>query len=56
MGEVDLKPFKVACKRRYPKEEANLKAAMFCSEWQEHLKNPNWYPFRVIVVDGKPQV
>ncbi|KAJ6799933.1 factor of DNA methylation 5-like [Iris pallida] len=48
MGELDEKVFYAACKKRYAKEEADIKALELCSEWQEHLKNPVWHPFKVV--------
>ncbi|KAG2595986.1 hypothetical protein PVAP13_5KG122900 [Panicum virgatum] len=53
MGELDLKAFGDACRKRSSKEDAEVKSAMLCSEWQEEIRNPNWHPFRVKVVDGK---
>ncbi|KAJ0987475.1 hypothetical protein J5N97_005831 [Dioscorea zingiberensis] len=53
MGELDEKPFREACKQKFAKDEADIKAAMLCSEWQENLKNPDWHPFKVIINDGK---
>ncbi|KAJ0987477.1 hypothetical protein J5N97_005833 [Dioscorea zingiberensis] len=53
-GELDEKPFREACKRKFPKDDAESKAAMLCSEWQEKLSNPYWrQPFKVIINDGK---
>ncbi|XP_057775900.1 factor of DNA methylation 4-like isoform X2 [Salvia miltiorrhiza] len=48
MGELDVKVFKNACRQRYPPEEAEMKAAELCSLWVEKLKDPEWYPFRVV--------
>ena len=56
MGELDLKAFGDACRKRSSKEDAEVKSAMLCSEWQEEIRNPNWHPFRVKVVDGKEMV
>ena len=56
MGELDEKAFQIACKRKFAKGDADVKAALFCSEWQEHLKNPNWHPFRVITDGDKSEV
>ncbi|KAJ0987476.1 hypothetical protein J5N97_005832 [Dioscorea zingiberensis] len=53
IGELDEKPFRKACKRKFPKYDAEVKAAMLCSDWQEKLKNPAWHPFKVIIHDGK---
>ena len=56
MGEIDHKAFQDTCKKRFHIEEANLQATKLCSLWQEHLKNPEWHPFKVVEVNGNPQV
>jgi len=53
MGEIDLKAFGAACRKGSSKEDAEVKCAVLCSKWQEEIRNPNWHPFRVEVVDGK---
>ncbi|XP_028552386.1 factor of DNA methylation 5 isoform X2 [Dendrobium catenatum] len=53
MGELDEKIFHAACIKRYRKDEADVKAAEFCSKWQDELKIPEWHPFRISSVDGK---
>ncbi|XP_042485078.1 factor of DNA methylation 4-like [Macadamia integrifolia] len=55
MGDLDNKPFLDACRQKYPAEEAEEKAADMCSLWDEHLRYPGWYPFKIIMVDGKEQ-
>ncbi|XP_057967464.1 factor of DNA methylation 1 isoform X2 [Malania oleifera] len=55
MGEIDEKPFAKTCKQRFPAEEALVQASTLCSLWQENLRDPEWYPFRVIDLDGNPQ-
>lgn len=56
MGDLDQKPFLNTCKQRFPLDEAQLQASTLCSLWQEHLKNPDWHPFKIIHVNGHPQV
>ena len=56
MGELDLKAFRIACRKRLSKEDAEVTAALLCSKWGEEIRNPNWYPFKVKVVDGKGMV
>ena len=56
MGEMDEKPFHVACKQRFSAEDADIKAAEYCSKWQAELNKPEWHPFKVIAVDGKHKV
>ncbi|RZC89522.1 hypothetical protein C5167_027062 [Papaver somniferum] len=45
MGEIDVKPFLEACKKKYSADEADIKASVICSNWQEALKDPSWFPF-----------
>ncbi|CAL1374251.1 unnamed protein product [Linum trigynum] len=52
MGELDEKAFYNACKKKYPPGDAEVTAATLCSSWQENLKDSEWYPFKVIIVDG----
>jgi hypothetical protein len=56
MGELDSKPFLEAMKRKYNNEEAEDRASEICSLWEEYLKDPDWHPFKVVMVDGKHQV
>uniref|UniRef100_A0A2N9GVG9 Factor of DNA methylation 1-5/IDN2 domain-containing protein n=1 Tax=Fagus sylvatica TaxID=28930 RepID=A0A2N9GVG9_FAGSY len=55
MGELDSKPFHDAMKRKYNEEDAEDRASELCSLWEEYLKDPDWHPFKVIMVDGKHQ-
>ncbi|KAJ4968313.1 hypothetical protein NE237_015014 [Protea cynaroides] len=55
MGDLDNKPFIDACKKKFSAEEAEEKAVSLCSEWDDHLRNPAWHPFKIIMVDEKPQ-
>ncbi|KAL6847817.1 hypothetical protein ACP4OV_021945 [Aristida adscensionis] len=52
MGELDLKAFGNAC-RKLSKKDADVTAATLCSKWQEEIKDANWHPFRVVMIDGK---
>ena len=56
MGELDLKAFGIACRKRLSKADAAVTSALLCSKWEEEIRNPNWYPFKVKVVDGKGMV
>uniref|UniRef100_A0ACD5VJA6 Uncharacterized protein n=1 Tax=Avena sativa TaxID=4498 RepID=A0ACD5VJA6_AVESA len=53
MGELDLKSFVIACKRKLSKEDAEVTATVLCSKWQAEIKNLEWHPFRVVMVDGR---
>lgn len=51
MGELDESPFRAACKKKYAGPEAEEKAVELCSLWEDHLRDPNWHPFRVVAVE-----
>ncbi|KAI3446101.1 hypothetical protein Pfo_002766 [Paulownia fortunei] len=54
MGELDSKAFIVAAKRKYLKEEVDVKAVELCTKWDSHIRNSNWHPFKIVPVeDGK---
>ncbi|KAL2456746.1 Factor of DNA methylation 1 [Forsythia ovata] len=53
MGEIDEKAFQNIVKHKFPPEEAEIKTIELCSLWQEKLKNPDFYPFKIIHNDGK---
>ncbi|KAK1298620.1 hypothetical protein QJS10_CPB14g01577 [Acorus calamus] len=55
MGELDEKPFQMACKRKYATVEAYVMAAELCSVWQEEIQKPHWHPFKIVAVDGQTQ-
>lgn len=57
MGDLDEKPFQTATKKKYSEEEADVKAVELCFLWQELLRDPSWYPFRIITdKEGKTKV
>lgn len=56
MGELDNKPFQVAAKRKYGKQQAGMKAAKLCSLWQDHIQEPSWHPFKIITHEGNQMV
>ncbi|KAB1225957.1 hypothetical protein CJ030_MR1G006675 [Morella rubra] len=49
MGELDTKPFFAATKRKFSKEEEDVKAVEQCSQWEDYLRDPSWHPFKIIV-------
>ncbi|KAG0498566.1 hypothetical protein HPP92_003257 [Vanilla planifolia] len=55
MGELDEKVFHSVCVKKYRKGDADIKAAEFCSKWQDELRKPDWHPFRMVTVNGKLQ-
>ncbi|XP_022755771.1 factor of DNA methylation 4 isoform X2 [Durio zibethinus] len=48
MGELDIKPFQTAAKRKYSAVEADVKSAELCSLWQDYLRDPSWHPFKIL--------
>lgn len=50
MGEIDPKTFEAECKLKFP-DDYEFKALELCSLWQEKLKDPDWYPFKVVRID-----
>lgn len=56
MGELDTSPFLEAMKKKYNEEDAEERASELCSLWEEYLKDPDWHPLKVIMVDGREKV
>jgi hypothetical protein len=56
MGELDPKAFSKACLKKCSEEDAEVTAAFLCSKWEVDIKNPDWHPFKVVMVDGKEMV
>lgn len=57
MGELNNKPFYEVMKKKYRDEaEAEERASELGSLWEEYLKDPEWHPTRVIMINGKEQV
>ncbi|RHN75995.1 putative XS domain-containing protein [Medicago truncatula] len=61
MGEVDIKPFLEAAKRKISdemnekaatkrklSEAGKMKAIEWCSKWDDCVKDPSWHPFKVV--------
>ncbi|PIN12173.1 Centromere-associated protein NUF2 [Handroanthus impetiginosus] len=55
MGELDSKPFHEAMKRKYREAEADERATELCSLWEEYLRDPEWHPIKVVIINGKHQ-
>ncbi|KAH6771920.1 hypothetical protein C2S51_010324 [Perilla frutescens var. frutescens] len=56
IGEIDSKVFITEMEKRFSPMYAVMQGVKLCSVWQEKLKNPQWYPFRIMEDDeGKPK-
>ncbi|KAL5705925.1 hypothetical protein ACHQM5_024154 [Ranunculus cassubicifolius] len=54
MGELDTKPFKDACNRKFQISHlAEQNALEICSFWQSKLADPSWHPFQVVENEGE---
>ncbi|CAL0301448.1 unnamed protein product [Lupinus luteus] len=53
MGELDRTPFAEALKKKYNEEEAVKRASELSSLWEGYLKDPDWHPFKTILVEGQ---
>ncbi|KAK0603228.1 hypothetical protein LWI29_002688 [Acer saccharum] len=51
MGSLDHKPFCNDMKRKFPEDEAEVKALELCSLWEDYLTDPKWHPFQIIKDD-----
>ena len=55
MGEVDEKPFKGVCLKKFP-NDWEVNAAELISLWQANVSNLIWHPFKTEFLDGKLRV
>ncbi|WJX64011.1 hypothetical protein P8452_48838 [Trifolium repens] len=55
MGELDIRPFLEAMKKKYNADDAEDRASELCSLWEEYLKDPDWHPFKIATVQGRHQ-
>ena len=55
VGELDFNAFSITCRKRLSEEDIDATCALLflCSKWEEEIRNPNWHPFQVEMVDGK---
>lgn len=56
IGELDSKVFLNMCKRKFPAEDAEAESIFLSSKWQREINNPEWNPFKVVIVDGHEAV
>ncbi|XP_042476645.1 NAC domain-containing protein 30-like isoform X2 [Macadamia integrifolia] len=55
LGELNEKPFRDVCSKKFSAGEWDVKSSELCSTWQEHIKNSDWHPFKTINIFGKIQ-
>lgn len=56
MGDLDNKPIVSAAMKKYPAGEAGEKAMEYSSLLEDKIRDPNWYPFKVITVGADSKV
>jgi hypothetical protein len=59
MGKLDINPFQKAAERKFSgvvnmkkrklSSEAKLKATEWIAHWEEHLEDPSWHPFKIVI-------
>ncbi|CAL5200158.1 unnamed protein product [Lathyrus oleraceus] len=68
MGDLDVKPFVEASKRKFPAEgngkaaqrklaeERKMKALEWCSQWDEYVRDSSWHPYKIVTdKEGNPK-
>ncbi|CAL5187404.1 unnamed protein product [Lathyrus oleraceus] len=55
MGEIDNRPFLEVMRKKFNTNDAEDRASKLCSLWEEHLKDPDWHPFKIVIIQGKHQ-
>nr|AFK46180.1 unknown [Lotus japonicus] len=51
MGELDNGPFLKALRAK--QRNYTQRAVTLCSVWENNLKDPHWYPFKIITIGGE---
>ncbi|MCO5560623.1 hypothetical protein L7F22_014239 [Adiantum nelumboides] len=54
MGALNEEPWKKACAVRFKHEKGGWETAfkMLFSKWEDYLKDPSWYPYKVVPKQG----
>ncbi|KAI3982755.1 hypothetical protein MKX01_010238 [Papaver californicum] len=55
MGELNAKPFRVACNQKFSPSEQETKSVELCSLWKKQIQNSEWYPFENIAINNNLQ-
>ncbi|KAH9314360.1 hypothetical protein KI387_022987 [Taxus chinensis] len=56
MGELVDKPWIETCRRKFNKDEWELKCSELFSLWTDHVRDPNWYPFKIVEKSGGHEI
>ncbi|XP_026450264.1 factor of DNA methylation 1-like isoform X2 [Papaver somniferum] len=54
MGELNDKPFRDICIKKFSATEWETKSVELCSLWQNRIQDSGWYPYKHVTVDKKP--
>ncbi|KAI3860538.1 hypothetical protein MKX03_025470 [Papaver bracteatum] len=54
MGELNDKPFRDICIKKFSSTEWETKSVELCSLWQNRIQDSGWYPYKHVTVDKKP--
>uniref|UniRef100_A0ACD5YBV6 Uncharacterized protein n=1 Tax=Avena sativa TaxID=4498 RepID=A0ACD5YBV6_AVESA len=61
MGELDKKAFLAACKKKAANDASKkageydlaVESTVLLTKWESEIRQPEWHPFKVIIVDGQ---
>ncbi|MCL7026818.1 hypothetical protein MKW94_026694, partial [Papaver nudicaule] len=51
MGELNEKPFRDICTKKFLTEEWETKYVELCSLWQKNVQDSEWYPYNNVTID-----
>ncbi|XP_026447062.1 factor of DNA methylation 1-like isoform X2 [Papaver somniferum] len=54
MGELNDKPFRDICIKKFSATEWETKSVELCSLWQNKIQDSGWYPYKHVTVDKMP--
>ncbi|KAI3842144.1 hypothetical protein MKX03_020000 [Papaver bracteatum] len=53
MGELNEKPLRDICIKKFSSTEWETKSAELCSLWQKKIQDSEWYPYKHVTIDEK---
>ncbi|XP_026430344.1 factor of DNA methylation 1-like [Papaver somniferum] len=53
MGELNEKPFRDICIKKFSTTKWETKSAELCSLWQKKIQDSQWYPYKHVTTDEK---